>query len=171
MSELVGKWPLTYQENSVYGDALLGETWETLDAAELPFSNLSQHVSNERVKVKWVKNTGLTVLAPGSVLKVDVANDITKNVVQAGAGDRACGVVSHRLKKDVPVGGKFPMIYGGPCEVLVDAAYPVNQAIGTAAAGVATTSADTDLVSAFGRLLEASTGAGLVRAKIEVELV
>jgi hypothetical protein len=162
---------LDYQELNDYADAHLGLTWEQGDASEIAFSNLQVENSNERVFVKWVKNTGLTALLPGSVVMVDVANDVTKNVVQATAASRPAGVVSHRLKNSVPAGGKFCMIYKGVCEVLVDAAYAKNAAVGTGALGVATTVADTDQVSAVGRLLVASTGAGLARVKLETELV
>ena len=162
MSNFIGKWPLGYKEAGSQEDGLLGDSYETVDAEVLTGSNLILNTNPNRVRVKWVKNTGVTAIVPGSAVQIDSSVDMAwgvKSVVSAG--EPACGICDPFLSSNVAAGEKFLIVTDGIVDVKCGAAIAVGTPIGVGALGVAIAAAN-----AYGRLIEASSGAAQIRRAI-----
>jgi hypothetical protein len=101
----LGTKMLTVQEPGLLGDE--AETVaQTYDAKLQMYDNTNAG----RVRHRWVQNTGLVPLKPGSFVMADVANDLDTDVVQADAAGVAIGIVDPFLTEDVAPQEKFNII-------------------------------------------------------------
>lgn len=162
MSQHIGKHPLGYKESGTQEDGLLGDSWETVDADKATGSNLIINLNPNRVRVKWVKNTGSVAIVPASAVQVDIANDMAHSVKSVvNAGEPACGICDPFLTSNVAAGEKFLIITDGITDIKCGEAIAVGAPIGVGALGVAIKAAN-----AFGRLIEAATVAAQIRKAV-----
>lgn len=160
MSQHIGKWPLGYKESGSNEDGLLGDSWETVDAESVNSgTGLIINTNPNRVRVKWVKNTGATSIVPGSAVKIDTSDDMAWAVTSVvNAGEHACGICDPYLATSVAADEKFLIITEGLVDVKAGAAIAKGTPIGVGALGVAIAAAN-----AYGTLIEAATVAAQMR--------
>lgn len=157
MSDFIGKWPLGYKEAGSNEDGLLGMEWYTVVTDHVAGRDLT--IASTRVYVKWVKNTGATVISPGQAVQIDQSEDhiyAVEDITVVGA--QACGICDPTLTEDVAVGEKFLIVIEGYTDVLTGAALAVGVPIGVGANGVAIAASP-----AYGVMVEAATAASQLR--------
>lgn len=130
------------------------------DAADK--ANMEQ-LSNNFVHAIWIKQTGVTAIAPGSIVKWGVPGESVAAV--AGSGEVGCGIVDPYLSSSVAQNEYFWMIFRGPVKVLSSTSISANAPVGTAASGQSVTSnySSPALQTVFGRQIDAATGSAQLR--------
>lgn len=117
--------------------------------------------TNNFVHALWVRQTGGTAIAPGSIVKWGVPGESVAAV--AGSGEVGCGIVDPYLPSSVAQNEYFWMIFRGPVKVLSSAAISANAPLGTAASGKSVTADYSTEQIVFGRQVTAATDADQLR--------
>jgi hypothetical protein len=122
-----------------------------------------QALSHRMVEAVWVRQTGGTAIAPGSVVKWSVPG--TEIAAVAGSAEVGCGVVDPNVTASVAQNEYCWIVFRGPVKVLSSAAISANAPVGTAASGKAVTTnySSPALQASFGRQITAATDADQLR--------
>lgn len=124
--------------------------------------------TNSPVLVRWVVNGSNATLQPGTVCTEMAA---THHMREAVAGEAADGIVDPRVKKGIPAGAKFLMVFKGPIEIKVGATVNDGEFCSVGALGIAGTSGLVAGSDTFGEYLEDGVAGSFTRARVNFENV
>lgn len=174
MSQYYATPRLGVKVNSQQEPGLLGDEHFTVPI-ETASAGVKLQVNNGNVRVKWFENTSAAAIAPGSVIKRDIANDIAHDVEQCGADEPACAIVDPLLQSDVEPGERFLGVIYGEIDVLAGAAATKGDSLKCDATGRSITNAlgsVADLAACYGVLAEDAAAAGdLVKAIVDFRVI
>lgn len=171
MSRNIGIKPLGYKTSSLQQPGHLGFSYSLIDDVSISSGDYYVNQSANEVDVKWVQNVSGAAIVPGTVVKRDVANDLSHDVETAGAGEVGCGIADPRLSENVADNERFNIVTKGIIECLSGGAVSKGDTVGVAANGKVvsvTVAAVADLVHVFGVALEEASGADeLFRCEVD----
>lgn len=110
MSTFHARYGLGTKMLTVQEPGLLGDEAETVAQTYDAKLQMYDNTNAGRVRHRWVQNTGLVPLQPGSQVMADVANDLDTDVVQADAAGVVLGIVDPFLPGPVAPQEKFNII-------------------------------------------------------------
>lgn len=171
MSELFGIPSLGYQNESNYGEFVLGDEFELIDGEVDGESGAVVRQSERRVRVRLVKNTSGGVIKPGTVVKRDATGDLAHDVAPAGDGEIGCGIADPRISGDIKDDAKFLIITKGPIDCVASAACTKGHSANVAANGEVEDGLNT-AIDAFGVILEAASAQGdIIRVDVDFRAI
>ena len=171
MSNFFGIPCLGYQNETSYGEFVLGDEFEVVDGELDGESGAIVRQSERRVRVRLVKNTSGGVIKLGTVVKREITGDLVHDVEPAGSGEVGCGIADPRIDGDIKDGAKFLIITKGPIDCVASGALNKGHSANVAASGEVADGTQT-AVDAFGVILEAAASQGdIVRVDVDFRSV